>query len=166
MHLSTIFFVFHSNSWMVASVEAYSYFILFQLIFLTVSIACIVFMIDLVNDTTNRKCIKFSANFSWYKSFCAIFQQIQHLGFDICILVLGFFTCSSSPFMYCYFGKNSSDCYANMGDRLYETNWQHIPIDLQKYFIIIIGNMQRPLYYHGFQIFTVNLETFQQVTRK
>lgn len=108
----------------------------------------------------------FAVSLFWNESSFSPFQQLRHFGFDILIDVLGFFTCSSSPFVYCYFGKNSTDCYANMADRLYEINWQHIPIDLQKYFILIIGNMQRPLFYHGFQIFVVNLETFQQVRKK
>lgn len=53
-----------------------------------------------------------------------------------------------------------------MADRLYETNWQRIPFELQKYLVIIIADMQIPLYYHGFSFIDVNLETFQQVTLK
>lgn len=94
------------------------------------------------------------------------FQQVRHFDFDILIVMIGFFITASSPFVYCFFGKITIECYANMADRLFEINWQQLPNDLQKYCILMIENMQRPLYYHGFEIIILNLETFQQVNRK
>lgn len=58
----------------------------------------------------------------------------------------------------------TTDCYANMADRLFESHWQQLPIDLQKYFILIIGNMHKPLYYHGSGVLILNLETFRDVS--
>lgn len=94
------------------------------------------------------------------------FQQVRHFDFDILIVMIGFFITASSPFVYCFFGKITTECYANMADRLFEINWQQLPNDLQKYCILMIENMQRPLYYRGFEFFILNLETFQQVNRK
>lgn len=153
---------------MLDSAEAYSYFMLVQLIFVTVSIGLIFFLIDLVSGEkmllSPRKmrdvCIEI------HSSFHCQFQQVQHFGFDILIILIGFLVCTSSPFVYCYYGKITTDCYANMADRLFEIDWQQLPIGIQKYFIVMIGNMQRPLYYHGFEFIVLNLETFQKVSGK
>lgn len=85
------------------------------------------------------------------------------MGFDVSILVIALFACAFNPFLYCYFGKMTTECYINMADRLYESNWQQLPIDMQKYFILLLANMHKPLYYHGFGILILNLETFQSV---
>lgn len=92
-----------------------------------------------------------------------MFQQLQHLGFDISIILAAFLAVSANPFLYCFYGKNSTDCYAKMADLLFESDWQNLPTDLQKYFILMIGNMHRPLYYHGFGIAVLDLETFRKV---
>lgn len=88
------------------------------------------------------------------------FQQLRDMGFDVSILVIALFACAIDPFLYCYFGKMTTECYANMADRLFESSWQQLPIDIQKMFILLIGNMHIPVYYHGFSILTLNLETF------
>lgn len=51
-----------------------------------------------------------------------------------------------------------------MADCLYDTNWQKLPIRLQKYVVLMIGNAQKPLYYHGFGVALLNLETFNGVS--
>lgn len=50
-----------------------------------------------------------------------------------------------------------------MSDRLYESNWQDLPVDMQKYFILMIKNANRPISYNGFGVATLNLETFLKV---
>lgn len=67
-------------------------------------------------------------------------------------------------FLYCYFGKMATDSYLKMTKSLYESNWIDHPVQLQKYLILMIGNMQRPLYYHGFGIAKLNLETYTTVS--
>lgn len=66
-------------------------------------------------------------------------------------------------FVYCYFGKIATYSFSKMADLLYELNWNELPIRHQKYVILMIANMQRPLYYHGFHVITLNLETFTKV---
>lgn len=51
-----------------------------------------------------------------------------------------------------------------MADRLYEANWRELSVDLQKYFVVMLGNAQRPVFYDGFGIAILNLETFSKVT--
>lgn len=50
-----------------------------------------------------------------------------------------------------------------MADCIYELAWRKLTNGLQKYFIILIANMQRPFYYHGFGIANLDLETFTKV---
>lgn len=69
----------------------------------------------------------------------------------------------SNLFVYCYFGKLATKSFESIADCLYETNWQDLPIDMQKHFILMIANYQKPIYYHGFGIAVLNLETFVKV---
>lgn len=94
-----------------------------------------------------------------------LFQQYQHPDSDLSILLAAFFFCASSPFVYCFFGIMTTESYIQMADSLFESNWQRLSIDLQKYFILMLGNMHRPLYYHGFGIVILNLETFRNVRK-
>ncbi|XP_055296841.1 odorant receptor 22a-like [Sitodiplosis mosellana] len=74
-------------------------------------------------------------------------------------------TVLTNLFVCCYLGKIASESYEQMADCLYDYNWQELPMNLQKYFIIIIANAQIPLSYHGYGIITLNLETFCQLLR-
>lgn len=71
---------------------------------------------------------------------------------------------SSNIFLYCYYGKYSTESYEKMADILFESKWIKYPIYLQKYLILMITNTQRPLYYSGFGIAILNLETFSSVS--
>lgn len=69
-------------------------------------------------------------------------------------------------FIYCYFGKLASEGYEQMPIcLLYDLDWGKFPVKLQKYLVIMIANMQIPLYYHGFDILCVDLETFIDVRK-
>lgn len=72
----------------------------------------------------------------------------------------------STLFLYCYFGEVATGCFGNVAHVLYESNWLHLPFNLQKYFILVIGNAQRPLNYHGFKIAILNLNTYLKVRLK
>lgn len=136
-------------SWMVETVETYSPFILVQLVCLTVCIACIIFQFDLV---INYQIFPLHTFDLAKLMFLYPFQQLQHMNVNMTIVVHAFFAISMTPFLYCYFGKSATDSY-----------WQKLPIELQKYLILMIANMQRPLYYHGFGIAVLDLETFIKV---
>lgn len=146
---------------MLATIDAYSCFIFVQLACLTVCIACIFFLIDLV--ILNHRWQFFAIHF--YNYFHE-FQQLKHLSFDICIVIIGLLSCTSSPFVYCFFGNMATECYFKMGDCLYESNWYNLSNDFKKYFILMIANMHHPLYYHGSEMIILNLTTFQEVRAK
>lgn len=69
----------------------------------------------------------------------------------------------SNLFVYCYFGKLATECYELMSDCVFEMNWRKQPVQLRKHFILMIANMQRPVYYHGFDVATMDLRTFIKV---
>lgn len=89
-----------------------------------------------------------------------VFQQVKHPNFNMTILFMAASIFLSNMFIYCFFGRLATDSFAKMADRLYEANWQVLPIELQKYFILMIANMQVPLEYSGLGIIVLNLETF------
>lgn len=90
---------------------------------------------------------------------------MQHIDFNLGILIVAVLTSAANLFVYCYYGKIASDSYVKMADYMFESNWQPLSVDLQKYFILLIGNTQRPLYYHGFSVAVLNLETFCTVRK-
>lgn len=50
-----------------------------------------------------------------------------------------------------------------MENILIEMNWYALPIGLQKSFRLITENMQNPIYYHGFGVIKLDLQTFAKV---
>lgn len=71
----------------------------------------------------------------------------------------------STLFLFCFFAKMGTENFLKMGDCLYDSNWHELPVNLQKYLILIIGNMQIPIHYHGFGLAYLNLETFAKVCK-
>lgn len=64
---------------------------------------------------------------------------------------------------YCFFGHLATDCYLNMADCLYDSEWYKKPLKLQKYYLLTIQNAQKPCFYHGFGMATLNLNTYGKV---
>lgn len=83
---------------------------------------------------------------------------------SVVIILLALSSGLSNLFVYCYFGMLATEYYEQMSDYLYYTlTWPEMPIKLQKYLILLIGNMQRPIHYHGFEIAKLSLRTFIEV---
>lgn len=95
--------------------------------------------------------------------YCCEFQQIHHPSFDSSITVLTIVVSMSLLFLYCYYGKIATDSFEEMADCLYQSNWQSLPIELQKYIVFMIANAQRPIIYHGFGVVNLDLQTFTKV---
>lgn len=69
-------------------------------------------------------------------------------------------------YVYCYFGIKSTESHEEMSECFYECNWLELPFELQKYFVVMIANAQRPMYYHGFDVAILNLETFSKARKR
>lgn len=66
-------------------------------------------------------------------------------------------------FIYCSVGSLATDQFHRFGDISYEFEWYKLPIDLQKYFTLIIADAQRPRVFTGFNIIDSNLMMFTKV---
>lgn len=54
--------------------------------------------------------------------------------------------------------------FEKMSDSLYECNWHELPIEMQKPLILMIQNTQKPIYFSGFEVILLKLETFCEVS--
>ncbi|XP_055308155.1 odorant receptor coreceptor-like [Sitodiplosis mosellana] len=131
---------FHKTikGWFSETSEVYSPYILVQLIFTVLMMICLLFQLDL---------------------------ELNHIDFNINIILLTFATSASNLFIYCYFGKMATESYAQISDCLFESNWYTHPVNLQKHFILLIANAQTSLFYHGFGFTVLNLQTFNTMFR-
>lgn len=91
-------------------------------------------------------------------------KQFQHIDVGILFIMGVAVSDALSPFLFCLFGKLATNCYEKMSDSIFESNWCVLPVRLQKCFIVVIGIGQRPIYYHGFDVMVLNLETFTAVS--
>ena len=84
---------------------------------------------------------------------------------DVAFLGNSAVTIISNLFLCCFFGKLTSESYACIADYLFDLNWHGMPLDLQKYFIMMIANAQIPLNYRGYGTLEMNLQTFTKVRK-
>lgn len=89
---------------------------------------------------------------------------MKHMDKNFLTILAATTVSSSNLFIYCYCGKLATESYQKMADLLYESNWWLLPVRLQRYFLLMNANMQRLLFYHGFEVAVLNLETFTQVS--
>ena len=68
-------------------------------------------------------------------------------------------------FVHCLLGKLVTDGFNRLPHHLFHTKWYDTPIAMQKYFILLLANTQRPLFFYGFKIDKLDLETFTSVSR-
>lgn len=80
--------------------------------------------------------------------------------FELVFLLLVASVALTDLFLYCYFAKLAAESYEKMSDCMYNCNWPDLPNQIRKYFIIMIGNAQRPQCYAGFKLVVLNLDTF------
>lgn len=90
---------------------------------------------------------------------------MQHPTFAAIFMWVVFSVAALNPCVYCYFGKSATESFLKMADSLYEANWIERPVSLQKYFVLAIQNAQRPLFYHGYGIAVLDLDTLANVSK-
>lgn len=57
----------------------------------------------------------------------------------------------------------ATNSYQRMSDRVFNMNWPELSVKLQKYAIVMIENMQKPIYYFAGGIVILDLNTFINV---
>ena len=77
---------------------------------------------------------------------------------------IGLFIGISNLFVYCYIGYKVSECYASIGDLLYQSNWHKLPTKYRKFLILMIQDAQKPILYHGLKLIKIDFGTFTNVS--
>lgn len=88
---------------------------------------------------------------------------MKHIDYSISTILYAALVSTSNIYAGCYFGEMSIQSYVKMADGFMTCSWYELPADLQKYFILMIMNAQRPIHNHGFNLIVLNLETFLDV---
>ncbi|XP_031636677.1 odorant receptor 49a-like [Contarinia nasturtii] len=99
---------------------------------------------------------------------CSIFlfdSVLQKFNLNIGVLFVCVFVSSFNLFLYCYFGNRSTDECFSYANLLFESSWFELPVMLEKFITVMIANAQRPLFYHGFGVARLNLDTFCSMLR-
>lgn len=78
-------------------------------------------------------------------------------------MVLAMATGFENMVLYNSFGQMTSNSFADIGDDFYAGPWLKLPIHLQKSFILMIQNAQKPRRYDGFGVAHLDLSTLGEV---
>lgn len=105
-------------------------------------------------------------NFKTFQKFQLFQLFVTNLNLTVFVFVIRVLFGMSTLFTFCYFGKLSTTSFENMADCMYENNWYEWSIESQKHIVIMIMNAQRSIYYHGFGVALLNLETFTKVSKR
>lgn len=65
-------------------------------------------------------------------------------------------------YMLCNFGDEVTDAFLDLNESIYDLLWYQLPVDQQKYVILMIFNANHPVYLEGLVIRSVR-ETFRKV---
>lgn len=144
------------------SAKLFGPFVAIQLISMAPCLAIALYYLDLVRQTL--KSFLIILIISKLLILMWLFQQMHHIDFILVTIFLIILVSSMIPFCYCYFGQIATESFEKMSNCLYDINWYDLPLDLQKYFIIMIANTQKPVYYHGFGMVKADLNTFITVS--
>lgn len=66
-------------------------------------------------------------------------------------------------FVFCFLGAVVTDNFSKLPDIMYETKWYRLPPTIQKHYILIMANMQRPHVFDGFHVVCLDLDRFTKV---
>lgn len=83
---------------------------------------------------------------------------------NVCMMIIAFASGILNLFVYCYLGKIATDNYGAFADCVYGCQWPILPVKLQRFIKLMIGNAQRRLYYDGFGVVVLDLGTFTSVS--
>lgn len=70
---------------------------------------------------------------------------------------------SINLYLYCYGGAIATENFIKYSNALYEMDWLKLSLKYQKYFVIMIGNMQKEMIFSGHNIVSLNLEIYSKV---
>lgn len=65
--------------------------------------------------------------------------------------------------MYSYYGALVTDSFMKNSVHLFALPWHELPIEYQKYFLLMISNTRHPIGYKANGLIAINLEKFRNV---
>lgn len=129
------------------------------------ALACATFKLELVfKNSKLLNLIEIFLSITIQNLLATTIQELEHFDSDTNMLFTTMLSGLLNLFIYCSFGKLATESFGQMSNCLFESEWLKLPVKLQKCYIIIIANAQIPLFYHGFDIIVLNLETFASVS--
>lgn len=93
-----------------------------------------------------------------------LWQNLNRGSLTVFVVLVSVCVAISNLFLYCHYGDVTTESFLRFDDSIYELKWYDLPTNLQRPLIAMIANAQKPLYYHGFGIFHLNLQLFTQVS--
>lgn len=99
---------------------------------------------------------------------CSVFQMdvaIKHPNLNFYMILMSLLVSGANLYLYCYYGDRSTRNFDQMAHVIFQSNWNERPVEIQKFFKMMIANAQRPLFYHGLYIFHLNLETYLKLLK-
>lgn len=68
------------------------------------------------------------------------------------------------PYLCCRYASFTVDRISSLGEDVYDLNWYEYPIELRKYFVMIIARSQTPIEFTGLGLIYCNLNRFGKVS--
>lgn len=86
------------------------------------------------------------------------FQLLQEsIDSELFVAFFALTVSAANLFIYCYFGANATEDLLYSVDYLFKADWYKLPVNLQKYFILMIANTQKPIVFDGMGMMKVDL---------
>lgn len=67
-------------------------------------------------------------------------------------------------FLFCEYGQICCNGFEEIDEMIYQTDWYTLPLDLQKFWPIVINNTQQPVIITGYANVEYTRETFDSVS--
>lgn len=104
--------------------------------------------------------------FDLFITFFFLQKKLRNADSEALLFGQGTLVNISLVFVQCLLGKMATERFAQMPNHLFHSKWYRLPVKTQKYFILMLANTQQPVFFDGFEMFVLNLETFSSVSVK
>lgn len=123
----------------------------------------ILYMAALISSLEIVRLIQISFSRKNKIQFRVFVQAIQNLDPKIFMIILGLPMSTGTVFLYCYVGSLTTEQFSRYATIPYESDWLMMPLQLQKFLLIIVAEARRPVEFSGLGLFSLNLMAFGKV---
>lgn len=129
----------------------------------------LVFRMQLVEYNLVIKRIKLSFSKGFFPFFSHIEIRLKSgrssNRIDIIVIILLLFWAFSIIFLYCEIGERVTHEFNEFNEQFCQCNWYSFSIEMQRMFIIVMSNTQRPAIIQGYANTVCTRDAFKQVRR-